>query len=92
MQIHGPAHVHGPQAINGPHRSHGVSDAGRSPEAQSTDELSISREADLVSRVREVPEMRHERIAEIRRQIEAGTYETSDKMRAALDGLLDEIA
>ena len=92
MQIHGPAHVHGPQSINGPHRTPTTPQAGQSRGVQGADELSISREADLVSRVRDVPEMRQERIAEIRRQIEAGTYETGEKMGAALDRLLDEIA
>ena len=35
--------------------------------------------------------MRHERVAEIRTQIANGTYETSEKLEAAFDRLLDEL-
>ena len=37
-------------------------------------------------------DMRTDKIADIRAQIEAGTYETDDKLDAAADRLLDELA
>jgi negative regulator of flagellin synthesis FlgM len=46
----------------------------------------------MVSRARELPEVRAERVAEIRAQIQAGTYETADKLEVALGRLLDEIS
>ena len=55
------------------------------------DQLDISREADLVSRVREVPGIRADRVAEARAAIEAGAYDTEDKLDIALGRLLDEI-
>ena len=55
------------------------------------DQLDISQEAELVSRVREVPDIRADRVAEIRAAIESGTYETTDKLDIALDRLLEEI-
>ncbi|MCA9120745.1 MAG: flagellar biosynthesis anti-sigma factor FlgM [Planctomycetaceae bacterium] len=93
MQINGPAHLHGAQAINPPHhttRASRVSEAQVSSLAQ-VDQLDISREADLVSRVRELPEIRQDRVAEIRAQIASGTYETDEKLNGALERLLDEI-
>jgi anti-sigma28 factor (negative regulator of flagellin synthesis) len=56
------------------------------------DELDISPEADFVAQARDLPEIREDRVAQIRAQIEAGTYETSAKLDAALSRLLDEIA
>ncbi|MFO7903773.1 MAG: flagellar biosynthesis anti-sigma factor FlgM [Pirellulaceae bacterium] len=54
--------------------------------------MDISREADMVSRAREVPDIRTERVAEIRDAIQAGTYETSEKLDVAVGRLLDEIS
>jgi negative regulator of flagellin synthesis FlgM len=56
------------------------------------DQLDISREADMVSRIRDIPDIRADRVAEIRAAIEAGTYETSDKLDIAVGRLLDEIS
>ncbi len=55
------------------------------------DQLDISPEADLASRISGMPEMRMDRVAEIRAQIASGAYETDAKLDAALDRLLDEI-
>jgi len=91
MQINGPAHVHGPQPINSPHRARDPQAAPSSQQATGVDQLDISPEADMVSRVREIPEIRAERVAEIRSAIEAGTYETPEKLEIAVGRLLDEI-
>ncbi len=80
MQINGPAHLHGAQAINPPHhnpRATRASEAQVSSLAQ-VDQLDISHEADLVSRVHDMPAIRQDRVAEIRAQIASGTYETDD--------------
>ena len=92
MQIHGPGHVHGPHSISGPHRSFAPREAANSGGVQQLDQLDISPEADLVSRTQELPSIRQERVSEIRAQIEAGTYETPEKLEIALGRLLDEIS
>ena len=92
MQIHGPTHVHGPQSINAPHRAQSPQPAAETGYATGADQLDISREADMVSRARELPDIRTERVAEIRAAIEAGTYETADKLDIALGRLMDEIS
>jgi negative regulator of flagellin synthesis FlgM len=93
MQIHGPTQVHGPQPINSPHRAAAPAQAGAaSGSAGGTDEVTISHEADALSRVREVPDIRADRVAEIRAAIQAGTYETPDKLEIAVGRLLDELS
>jgi len=77
MQIHGPTHVHGPQSINAPHRAQSSQPAAESSYVTGADQLDISREAEMVSRVRDLPDIRTDRVAEIRAAIEAGTYETA---------------
>ncbi len=91
MQIHGPTHVHGPQSINAPHRSVAAASAP-STYATGVDQLDISREADLASRIRDIPDIRADRVASIRLAIEAGTYETPDKLEVAVGRLLDEMS
>lgn len=93
MQIHGLGQVHGPQPISAPHTQHPAAqvDSPRSGNLH-IDQLDISPEADLVSRVRELPDIRADRVADIRQQIAAGTYETDEKLDVALSRLLDEIA
>ena len=43
------------------------------------------------NRVQQFPEIREDRVEAVRRQIAAGTYETSDKLNIAVGRLLDEI-
>jgi negative regulator of flagellin synthesis FlgM len=38
-----------------------------------------------------LPEIRHEKVEEIRRQIASGTYETPEKLELALDRMMDEL-
>jgi negative regulator of flagellin synthesis FlgM len=92
MQIYGPAQLHGPQGISAPHantRSGFAAPAARA--ADTRDTLEISAEGMFAEKLQELPEMRLERIATIREQIQNGTYETDDKLDLALSRLLDEI-
>ncbi len=91
MQINGPTQIHGPQPLSAPHRVRQSQSSPPSAYTSGADQLDISREADLVSRIREIPDIRADRVAEIRTAIENGTYETPDKLDIALDRLLDEI-
>jgi flagellar biosynthesis anti-sigma factor FlgM len=92
MQIYGPAHLHGPQGVNTPHAPRLSQPAGAArPSSDVADTLEISSEAAAASRLADIPDIRHERVASIKAQIQAGTYETVDKLDGALDALLDEI-
>ena len=92
MQIHGPTHVHGPQSINAPHRAQAPQPSAQRSNVTGADQLDISREADMVSRVRDLPDIRADRVAEIRAAIEEGVYETDEKLDIAVGRLLDEIS
>jgi negative regulator of flagellin synthesis FlgM len=91
MQIHGPTQVHGAQPIGSPHRGAAAPAAQPNDTYNTVDQLDISREADVASRLQDVPEIRTDRVASIRAQIEAGVYETDEKINLAVERLLDEI-
>ena len=95
MQIYGPTHLHGPQTIGSPHHNRTAKPEAAQPAAPINDELQISSAAQdaarLVEQVNQIPDIRQERVNEIRAQIEAGTYETDDKIQTAVARLLDEI-
>lgn len=55
------------------------------------DEVEISSAARMLGELQSDPQVRAERLAEIRAAIEAGTYETEEKLSASVDRLLDEI-
>jgi negative regulator of flagellin synthesis FlgM len=54
------------------------------------DHVEISPLGQMLDGISQLPEIRHERVEEIRRQISAGSYETPEKLELALDRLLDE--
>ena len=92
MYIYGTAHVHAAQPLNAPHRAGAAQVPSSSPYTGGVDQLDISPEADFVAQAKGLPEIREDRVAQIRAQIEAGTYETPEKLDMALSRLLDEIA
>jgi negative regulator of flagellin synthesis FlgM len=91
MYIYGTSQIHAAQPLNAPHRLTPT----QQPRGDSTggvDQLDISPEADFVAQARELPDIREDRVASIRAQIQSGTYETADKLDMALSRMLDEIA
>jgi negative regulator of flagellin synthesis FlgM len=92
MYIYGMTHIHSAQPIHGPHRAGPPTPAASSPATGVPDQVDISPLADLVAQARDLPEIRADRVAAIRAQIAAGTYETADKLQVAVDRLLDELA
>lgn len=91
MQIYGPAHLHGAQPVGAPHTSRVSPSSTTSSSAPIADEVNISDAARLAEQAQQLPDIRQDRVAAIRAQIAAGTYETPEKISAALDRLLDEI-
>jgi len=87
----GPAHLHGPSPINPPHTSRVSKPAQVEQGGPIQDELQISDAGRLLERIHEMPEVRQDRVAQIRAQIANGTYETPEKLEIALERLLDEI-
>jgi negative regulator of flagellin synthesis FlgM len=98
MHIYGPTHLHGPQAISGPHGARPAQSPSSGNVTQASDELNLSQAgraaseaADMVDAAKSLPDIRQDRVDQIRAQIAAGTYETAEKMDIAVDRLLDEI-
>jgi negative regulator of flagellin synthesis FlgM len=91
MQVFGPAHVHGAQPLNAPHTSRVSQTPASNSSSPIQDELSISDAARAVDQVGQVPDMRMDRVEQIRTQIADGSYDTPDKLDIAVGRLLDEI-
>jgi negative regulator of flagellin synthesis FlgM len=83
--------MHGPQPLRAPHAVRSAQATERPEAPQIADEVDISEAARHMEQVRQLPDIREDRVEAVRRQIAAGTYETSDKLSAAIDRLLDEI-
>ena len=55
------------------------------------DELEISSAGKMLDRLSESPEVRAERLAQIKEAIENGTYDTDEKLEAALSRMFDSL-
>jgi anti-sigma28 factor (negative regulator of flagellin synthesis) len=91
MMIQGTGFVHSSQSINSTQRPAAPQPAAQTSSLAEMDQLDISPAADLASRSAEVAAVRHERVAQLRAAIEAGTYETDEKVGTAVERLLDQI-
>lgn len=92
MDISGPGSVGGP----GPIRPNDVRATGEvSPAPQGieipADEVEFSAAAQMLERLSADPQVREARLQEIQAQITAGTYETPEKLEAAIMRMLSEI-
>lgn len=91
MQIHGASYLHGPQGVGSPHQSRGAA-ASQSVAVNSQDELQLSDVGQVLDKVQSLPEMRLDRINQIREQLAAGTYDIDGNLEKAVDRMLDEFA
>lgn len=91
MNIQGTSSIHGIHGVQGPHSNHRAT--GTTPSQSATgpsDQLDISPAAEAAAQAAEGG-IRADLVARVRNEIAAGTYETPDKLDAALDGLLNEL-
>ncbi|NND97795.1 MAG: flagellar biosynthesis anti-sigma factor FlgM [Pirellulaceae bacterium] len=100
MQIYGPFRVSTAQNTPGVQRNQ-TQQPTKAAEpnrlTQPADELDLSSASAGVNRMDEATavtggDIRIDRVAEIRRQIADGVYETAEKMDAALENILDQYA
>ncbi len=59
--------------------------------AQGPDTVEISQRAQLASKLAAIPDVRADLVARVRAEIAAGTYETPEKLDAAIANLLEEL-
>jgi negative regulator of flagellin synthesis FlgM len=91
MQIDGLSHIHGSHSVNAPHRVRPAEQKASVDHLFGADRIDISQEAELLSQVHELPDVRTDRVEQIRAQLAAGTYETQQKLDVAVGRLLDEL-
>jgi negative regulator of flagellin synthesis FlgM len=91
MYIHGPSHLHGAQPIHGPHGIRPSQPPARPESPQIADEVDISEAARFTEQIHQMPDIREDQVEAVRQQIAEGTYETSDRLNAAIERLLGEI-
>ena len=102
MQIYGPYRVSTSQSVSGPQATSNVDQARATAKTNETqpasngpvDQLDLTHSASAASRIEGQSAVagegiRFERVAEIRRQIADGSYDTPERMDAALDRFLD---
>ena len=92
MEIHGAGGAQGPQPIY-PRLAAFTVEAGQTVQTQAPrDRVEISPIGRMLDGVSRLPEIRHEKVEEIRNQIAAGVYETPEKLELALDRMIDELS
>ncbi len=65
---------------------------GRGETSSRIDRVEVSDHARLLARLKSLPEIRQDLVSRVRDEIQAGTYETPQKLDAALNQLIDELA
>ena len=78
----------GPQPVQ-PNPSPKTPEASAAPEQ--TDTVEISLQAQMASKAADIPPIRADLVARVKAEIEAGTYETPEKLAAAVTRLLEEL-
>jgi len=92
MQIRGTSNIQSTSQVTLSNKIQTVENKSVATQLDTTDHVDISSEAQMLSGMNDISDIRAERVAEIREQIETGQYETTDKLETAMDRLLDEIA
>lgn len=92
MEIRGPGGVDGPGPVTPVERRTGPAEPVRGPANPPVDEVQISELAHLKALLAKVPEVRQDKVDQVRAEIEAGTYETPAKIDETIERLLDELA
>lgn len=82
--------VQGPNPIQ-PQRTPSTQKAKPAAPAQASDRVEISPQARFLQKLHEVEPVRQDKIDAVRAQIEAGTYDTEDKLQIAVDKLLEDL-
>ncbi len=73
-------------------RAAGTAETGLSPaRIRANDRVELSRAAQLLSRLSELPDVREDLVARVRAEIAAGGYETDAKIEQALDQLTEDL-
>ena len=92
MQIRGTSSIQTTTQVNFANKAQTAPQASSTAQLDTADQVDISSEAQMLAGMNDTSEIRSERVAEIRHQIETGQYETPEKLDAVVERLLDEFA
>ena len=90
MIINDVSGVQGPQPVQ-PNRAAGVDKTQAAEKPVRADGAEISLEAMLLEKLRRVPEIRQDKVDALRQQIADGTYETPERLDAAVEKLMHRL-
>ncbi|MCI0652642.1 MAG: flagellar biosynthesis anti-sigma factor FlgM [Planctomycetes bacterium] len=74
-----------------PLRPQAVQPRASTSTAELSDKAEISLQAKLLQKLRALPDARSEKIEAVRKQIEDGTYESEEKIKAAVERILQDL-
>ena len=92
MQIRGTSNIQTTTQVNLANKTQAIDQQSATTQIDTVDQVDISSEAQMLANLNDTTDIRAERIAEIRQQIETGQYESAEKLDAAIERLLDEFA
>lgn len=90
MELSGPRGVEGAKPIMGK-KIEGTPAAGKSTPAQRGDLIEISELAKFMDELSRLPEIRQEKVDQLRQLIRKGEYTTADKLDVAIERLLADL-
>jgi len=90
MEVQGPGGISGPQRID-LHRVQAQRPPELNPAGQVGDRAEISEAARLLNKLAEVPDIRADRVQELRQLITSGRFETPERIAGAVDKILEEL-
>jgi negative regulator of flagellin synthesis FlgM len=91
MEVHGLGPVKGPLPVGQTRPAKEISPPSEAKPVAPRDEVEISSAGKMLETLHQTSEVRAERLAQIKAAIEAGEYETPEKIEAAISRLLAEI-
>jgi anti-sigma28 factor (negative regulator of flagellin synthesis) len=79
-----------PPGMEGPKGSRDRGGSVEIPKTAKSDKVEISTAGLLLARLQALPDIRKEKVEEVRQQIMHGTYVTDEKVQQATDNLVDD--
>ena len=89
MQIRGTSNIQTTSQVNLSNKVQTADNQSVATRIDTTDHVDISSEAQMLAGMHDTSEIRAERVAEIREQIDTGQYESADKMEGAIKNFVD---
>ena len=90
MDIQQTGGVQGAQPVQPNRAAQKAAKAHTEPKVARTDQAEISDKARFLEKLSRLPEIRAEKVEAVRRGIAEGAYDTDERLRAAVQRLLDE--